>query len=303
MSIYTKSTLGVADNLLTFNDTTTDPYFRVNARAPQRYQLQQQDAQVTFESGISDFNTLIGETVYIIQGTMYPRSQATYDSGLARLRTVASLDFEQGDASTDFGYVPYKWGDASGDLAKQIFVKPLYVMFAETTQQGYVVPFKVYCKIKDPTIFSGSSKTATTQTANFSQTTGAAVFSVAFPVVFGSTLFSVSATATNSGTISGYPASIIVHGPVNVPKITNGATGESISVNVNMTSVNDVLTIIYDKDTFTISLNGTSKIQYLTTDSTLFKLKPGGNVLSLTGTSVSTSAYAVCNYYDYYPLS
>lgn len=234
---------------------------------------------------------------------MYPGSETTYDSGLNALRTVCSLDVEQADPASDSGYVPYTYGDSAGDYSKQIFVKPLYLSVSENTRQGYVLPFKIFCKIKDPIVFSGAAKVATTQTANFSQTTGAAVFAIAFPVVFGSTLFTVSATAQNNGTQTGYPASIIVHGPVNVPKITNGATGEFIKINTNMTSVNDVLTITYDKDTFTIDLNGTSQVQNLTSDSTLWKLKPGSNVISLTGSSVSTSAYAVVNYYDTSPLS
>lgn len=303
MAVYEKAKLGEADNQIVFNDFTLDPVYRALARSATRFQLESQDLPIPFESGISDFQTLIGETDFIIQGVMYPGSETSYDSGLNALRTVCSLDVEQADPASDKGYVPYTWGDASGDYSKQIFVKPLYLMTQENTRQGYVLPFRIYCKVKDPTIFSGTTKVATTQSANFSQTTGSAVFSVAFPVVFGSTLFSVSATAQNNGTQSGYPASIVVHGPVNVPKVTNGATGEFIKVNCNMTSSSDVLTITYDKDTFTIDLNGTSQIQNLSTDSTLFKIKPGANVISLTGTSVSTNAYAVCNYYDYYPLS
>lgn len=303
MSIYTKGKLGTSSNQILLNDTSSDPYYRVKARAPSKWQIRQQDLPVPFESGSSDFLTLLGTSAYIISGVMYPSSESTYDKGLNALRSVASLDIEQADAASDVGYVPYTWGDASGDYAKQVFVKPLYCQLAETTTQGYVQPFTIYCKVKDPTIFGGVVKVATTQTANFSQTTGSAAFAVAFPVVFGSTLFTVSATAINNGTLPGYPASVIVHGPVNIPKVTNGATGEFIKVNVNMTSVNDVLTITYDKDTLSIDLNGVQQLQNLTTDSTLFKIKPGNNVISLTGSSVSTSAYAVVNYYDYYPLA
>lgn len=303
MSVYTVAKLGVSDNQVTFNDYTADPVYRVLARAPSKWQIRQQDLPVPFESGSSDFLTLIGESAYILSGKMYPSSETSYDSGLNTLRTVCSLDIEQDDVSSDQGYVPYTWGDGSGDFSKQIFVKPLYVQLAETTQQGFVQPFTIYCKIKDPTIFSGVSKTATTQSANFGVTTGSAVFPTTFPVVFGSTLFSVSSTAQNNGTMAGYPASILVHGPVNIPKITNTKTGEYIEVNVNMTSSSDLLTINYDKDSLNIDLNGTSQLQNLSTNSTLFKIQPGSNVISLTGTSVSTNAYAVVNYYDTYPLA
>lgn len=302
MSIYSRATLGEADNQVVFNDYTLDPVFRTKARAPSRWQIRQQDLPVPFESGSSDFLTLLGDSAYIISGTMYPSSESAYDKGLAALRSVASLDIEQADPASDKGYVPYAWGNADGNLTQQVFMKPLYVQLAETTQQGFVQPFTIYSKVKDPTIF-GAAKTASTQQANFSVTTGAAVYPVVYPVVFGANLFSVSATAQNNGTLPVYPFSIQVHGPVNNPVITNGATGESITVNCNLTSTSDLLTLVYDKDTLSIDLNGVSQIQNLANSTVLFKIHPGSNVISLTGTSVSTSAYAVVNYADAWPLS
>lgn len=303
MSIYSEATLGEADNQITFNDYTGDPVYRALARSANKYQLRQQDLPVPFESGSSDFLTLLGDTSYIIQGKMYPSGEGAYDEGLNKLRTVCSLELNQADIASDLGYIPYTWGDADGNNSKQIFVKPLYVEFAETTRQGFVQPFVIYCKIKDPTIFSGASKTASTQASDVTLTTGAAVFPVAFPVVFGASLMAVSSTAQNNGTLAGYPASIVVHGPVNNPKITNGATGEYIQIGVNLTSTSDVLTINYDKDTLNMDLNGTSEIQNLSGGSTLFKIQPGENVISLTGSTVSDNAYAVVSYYDYYPLA
>ena len=144
MSIYTKSTLGYPDNQVVFNDITTDPYFRVNARAPKKYQIRDQDIPIPFESGVADFNTLVGQTIYVLDGTMYPRSESTYDTGLNALRTVSDLDLSQDDpyqasVFSNDGYVPYLWGDSSGSLTKQMFVKPLYVMASESTAQGLVV--------------------------------------------------------------------------------------------------------------------------------------------------------------------
>lgn len=303
MSVYTRATLGVSDNQVVFNDFTLDPVFRVTSRAPTKWQIRQQDMPVPFESGDSDFLTLLGESAYILSGKMYPSSEGSYDSGLAALRTVCSLDLAQADLLSDNGYVPYIWGDSSGSLDKQVFMKPLYVQLAETTQQGFVQPFTIISKVKDPTIFGGTLKTASTQQANFSQTTGSFVLPVALPSVIGSTLFTVSSVAQNLGTLPTYPVSIQVHGPVNTPRVTNTTTGEYIEVAVNLTSSSDVLAISYDKDTFSITLNGVSKVQYLATASTLFKVRPGGNVITLTGASVSTNAYATLTYYDAWPLS
>lgn len=303
MSIYSQATLGEADNQLVFNDYTLDPVFRALGRSANRFQIRQQELPVAFESGSNDFLTLLGDTAYIIQGKMYPGGEGSYDEGLIQLRTVCSLDINQADVSSDNGYVPYVWGDADGDNSKQIFVKPLYVEISETTQQGYVQPFIIYCKVKDPTIFSGATKTASTQESDASLTTGSAVFSKTFPLIFGSTTFAVSSSAQNNGTLPGYPASITVHGPVNNPVITNQTTGESIEVDVNMTQTTDLLTLIYDKDTLSINFNGTSEIQNVTNNSTLFKIQPGENIITLTGTTVSNGAYAEVNYYDTYPLA
>lgn len=308
MSIYTKATLGYSDNQITFNDTSKDPYYRVEARVPQKYQIRQQDIPIPFESGIADFATFIGETVYLIVGTMYPRSQDTYDTGLNALRDVANLDLNQTDTNvgtvfSNDGYVPYIWGDASGDLSKQLFLKPLYVQAAESTKQGYVVPFRLYCKVKDPTIYSANLITASTIDGTPGNTTGSAAYPFTYPIAFGATYYTVSATATNKGTVPVYPQSIDVYGPVTNPKITNGATGEFIQVNCTLNSSTDHLQIQYAKDYLSVTVNGVNNLQNVTSDSTYFKLKPGGNGISLTGSSISSGSYATVAYYSGYSLA
>jgi hypothetical protein len=308
MSIYSKATLGYSDNQIVFNDTTTDPYYRASARAPQKYQIREQDIPIPFESGIADFRTLVGQTVYVLEGTMYPSSENTYDTGLAALREVSDLDIDQddpysGSVFSNDGYVPYVWGDASGDLTKQLFVKPLYVMAAETTKQGFVLPFKILCKIKDPTVYGATLKTASTADGTPGGTTGSAAYPFSYPIAFGATYYTVSATATNNGTTPVYPQSIDVYGPVTNPKITNGATGDFIQVNVTLNSSSDHLQIQYGKDYLAVTLNGTSVINDVTTDTTYFKIKPGGNGISLTGSSISSGSYATVNYYDGYSLA
>lgn len=308
MSIYSIATLGYPDNMITFNNYTIDPIYRSIARLPQKYQIRQEDIPIPFESGIADFNTLVGETIYVIEGTMYPGSENTYDSGLAALRRVSNLDIEETDpySSAVFsneGYVPYQWGDGGGNLTKQLFVKPLYVMASENTRQGFVLPFKIYCKVKDPTIYGSTLKLASTLAGTPGGTTGSALFPFTFPIAFGATWYTVSATATNSGTDSTYPQSIDVYGPVNIPKITNGATGEWLSFNVNLNSPSDHLQIQYAKDYLAVTLNGVSVLKNIVTGSTYFRIHPGGNGISLTGGSISSGAYATVAYYDGYSLA
>lgn len=308
MSIYTKALLGYSDNQVVFNDYTRDPIYRTITRIPQRYQIREQDLPVPFESGIADFNTLVGEVFYLIQGKMYPSSENTYDTGLNAIRDVANLDLSQNDPNqgtvfSNDGYVPYVWGDASGELTKQLFVKPVYVMAAENTQQGFVLPFTIYCKVKDPTIYGATLKVASTAASAPGTSSGSAAYSFTYPVVFGATYYSVTATATNNGSVPTYPQSIDIYGPVTSPIITNNKTGEFIKVAVTLNSPSDHLQIQYGKDYLSVTLNGVNNIKNVTSDSTFFKIKPGGNGISLTGTSISSGAYATVNYYDGYSLA
>lgn len=308
MSIYTKATLGYTDNLITFNDYTIDPVYRSVTRLPQKYQIREQDIPVPFESGIADFNTLIGETIYVIDGKMYPSDENMYDSGLAALRDVSSLDLEQVDTfqGTTFsnnGYVPYVWGDASGDLTKQLFVKPLYVMAAEDTRQGFVLPFRIYCKVKDPTIYGATLKLASTINGTPGTTIGSAAYPFTYPIAFGATYYTVTADAQNLGSVPTYPQSIDVYGPVTNPKLINNATGEYILVNCTLNTVADHLQVQYHKDYLSITVNGVNNLQNLSSGSTLWKIHSGDNIISLTGSSISSGSYATVNYYDGYSLA
>jgi hypothetical protein len=304
MAIYEQSTLGEPDNQIIFNNTATDPFFRALTRLPQKYQLRESDIPVPFQSGISDFLTLIGDTIYVITGKMYPSSEQAYDAGRQTLAAVSSLDIEQADPfSNDEGYVPYVWGDfLNATASKQLFLKVLYCDMAEDTRQGYAQPFKLVCKIKDPTIYGAVLKQASTANANPSNTVGTFVLPTTLPAPIGITEYNVSANANNIGNIPSYPTSIVITGPVTNPSITNSATGQHITVNATLSTGSDVLTIIYSKDSFSITKNGVNYAQYLTSDSVLFKIMPGSNIITLNG-GLSTGANAVLSFYDSWALA
>lgn len=300
MSVYDTSTLGVSDNQVQFNGTTL-PIYRVVSRAPQGRQFRQLDEPIPFEDGITDFQTLEGASSYVIEGIMYPGSETDYDNGLAALRKLASLDIEQADNLSDSGYVPYVFKEYS--QSKQVFVKVLYVDLPESTRKGLVQPFRLVCKVKDPTIFSNVINTATTQGTDPTTSGGTALFPFGFPILFGASTYSASSLATNTGDLSGYPISIKVYGPINVPTITNSTTGEFITVNTNVAS-GSILTIAYDKDSLSADVDGVSVLNLVTSSSTFFKLKPGGNNITLNGSSFSSGAYVEVKYYQgYWPLS
>lgn len=300
MALYDSATIGTDTNKITFNDYTTTPIYRVVSRAPQRRQLRELDIPIPFENGISDFETLIGQTAYVIEGVLYPGGESDYDSGVAALRKLASLEIAQGDVLSDDGYVPYEWQEFTQD--KRVYLKVLYVQIVQSTRQGLVQPFRLICKIKDPTIFGSVLLQASTSTATPSASTGTAIYSFTYPIVFGASTYSVTAAATNNGHLPVYPIAIHIYGPVNTPKLTNSATGEYIQVANNLIA-NDDLSIAYDKDNLIVELNGNSVMSNVTSTSTFFKIQPGSNPLILSGSSISTGAYATLSYRHGWPLS
>lgn len=299
MSIYSSSYLGTATNRITFNGTDF-PIYRVQNRRPQQRQIRDLDIPVPFENGISDFETLIGKTAYIIEGTMYPGGESEYDDGLRRLRKLASLEIAQDDALADGGYVPYVFDEY--ERSKQIFMKVLYVDCPESTRKGLVQPFRLVCKIKDPTIYGATLKQASTGEAAFGTASGTAIYPFQYPIIYGASTASVSVDANNIGDVPVYPVSINIKGPVSSPRITNTTTGEYIQVGVNLATSSNELIIAYDKDSLIVTLDGVSVINQVTTGSTYFKIPPGSNIFSLTGSSISDGSYAVVSFYDGYSL-
>lgn len=301
MAIYEESTLGTSTNQIVFNDYGGSPVFRVISRAPQRRDIRELDIPLPFENGISDFETLIGKTVYVIDGIMYPGGESDYDLGLSKLRRLASLEIQQDDPLSDEGYVPYVWTEFSRN--KQLFMKVLYVQIPETTRKGLVQPFRLICKVKDPTIFSEGLSQASTEAADFTTASGTAVHAFAFPIIYGASTSSVSVDAVNEGDLPVYPVGIRIYGPVNSPKVTNESTGEYIELSgVNLATDANMVNIAYDKDSLRVERDGISVISSVTDASTFFKLQPGNNVIALTGSSISDDAYCVLTYRSGWPL-
>jgi hypothetical protein len=302
MSLYERSTLGTANNQIVFNDTSSTPYFRVQSRSPQRRQLRDMDIPVPFENGIMDFETLIGQTTYVIQGTMYPANEHDSDAGVAALRKLASLEYSQDDNLADNGYVPYVWQEASQN--KQIFLKVLYVNVTDNVKQGLIKQFTLLCKIKDPTIFGEDLKTATTAQVDLTGSTGSFKYAVIYPEAYGASLYSTSNSAVNNGDIAVFPVTMNVYGPCVNPKITNQRTGEYIELTgVTLSNSLNVVSLTYDKDSLMVTNDGINALASVTNASTFFKLQPGNNVITLSGSSVSNGAYLTVQYRDAWPLS
>jgi len=297
-TIFDTSTLGTSNNFITFNDDNGTIYYRLKNRVPQRREIREFDIPLQENTGISDFQTFIGKTMFILEGTMYPDDEDAFAQGRQALRKLASMDIEQNDNDSDQGYVPYKWTDIS---AKQLFMKVMYVDLPENSKQGIKQPFRLFCKIKYPVILSQDSNGGSIGSST-ATTTGSFILPKVLPSVIGVTTYSSNGSISNDGDWPSYP-SFTIYGPINIPKITNTTTGEYIEISTNVVSSSDVLTINYDQDSFAIELNGNSVIGSLTSGSTYFKIQPGINNLTLTGSSVGSGAYASVATNSAWPLS
>lgn len=297
-TIFDTSTLGTSNNFITFNDDNGTIYYRLKNRVPQRREIREFDIPLQENTGIADFQTFIGKTMFILEGTMYPDDEDAFAQGRQALRKLASMDIEQNDNDSDQGYVPYKWTDIS---AKQLFMKVMYVDLPENSKQGIKQPFRLFCKIKYPVILSQDSNGGSIGSST-ATTTGSFILPKVLPSVIGVTTYSSNGSISNDGDWPSYP-SFTIYGPINIPKITNTTTGEYIEISTNVVSSSDVLTINYDQDSFAIELNGNSVIGSLTSGSTYFKIQPGINNLTLTGSSVGSGAYASVATNSAWPLS
>jgi hypothetical protein len=296
-TIFDESTLGTVNNQITFNQDGPI-YYRLRSRLPQRRQIREFDIPLQENTGIADFRTFIGKTMFILEGTMYPDDEDYFAEGRYALKSLASPQISQDDADSDQGYVPYKWVDND---AKQIFVKELYVDLPESSRGGIKQPFKLWCKLKYPVVFSQTIE-STTLGQSTSTTSGGSFLPFTMPEVLGSTTYSSNGSISNLGKIGTYPT-ITIYGPINQPRITNSTTSEYLEFNCNLNLSTDVLRITYDQDTLRAELNGNSVINKQTSGSTYFKLISGINNLTLSGSVVSSGAYATVTANSAWPIS
>jgi phage-related protein len=95
-----------------------------------------------------------------------------------------------------------------------------------------------------------------------------------------------SGSVVNSGWSSTYPTITIV-GPIVSPVITNFTTGESLTVAVTMASTD---TLVLDLLNKTVTLNGSTARNLLTTASRWFGISPGTTLIGFTGNNGTYTA-------------
>lgn len=65
-TIFDESTLGTSNNQITFNDDNGTIYYRLKNRVPQRREIREFDIPLQENTGIADFQTFIGKTMFIL---------------------------------------------------------------------------------------------------------------------------------------------------------------------------------------------------------------------------------------------
>lgn len=317
MSIFESSILGTTTNRITFNNDAGDPYYRVTRRAPTRRELREFDVPLPEETGDADYQSFIGKTYFIIEGTMYPDDEDSFHDGRRALRKVASLEIQQDDASSDDGYVPYTYPGLNG--TRRIDVKVMYVDIPESTRIGLKQPFRLLCKIKYPVEFSENAVTGSLVIGSGSSHTGGATIPAIIPMTIGSSSSGTtslpfilpvvlgaspgggSISLINTGDLSTYP-SFTIQGPISRPRIVNATTGEYLELDVIL-GTSDSAIIQYDQDSLNVTANNSTATARLTNGSTLFKIRPGQNIFTLSGASVGTGARASVTFRSAWPLS
>jgi len=291
-------TLGTSSNLLSFNVTNSDPFFRLKNFITTRRQLKEFDIDIPESLGIADFESFIGKMYVVLDGVMYPKTAATYETGKQQLRKVSSIVVAQLDTNSDAGYVPLKF---QGTVPQQINLKVEYVDLPGSTRNGLKQPFRMFCKIKYPVIFAQAATSFTIGNSSAS-ISGNSYLPWVLPKVIGATTYSSNGAITNGGDLATYP-SFVINGPINLPRITNTNTGEYIELNYNLATSGDNIVVNYDQDTLSVTKSGNSVLNTLTSGSTLFKIRPGTVNLTLTGSSVGSGAFASGSINSAWPLS
>lgn len=318
-AIYDSSYIGTPTNRIVLNNFKTYPVFLIEDILPPRFQIRESTVPIPEMSGIADFNDYIGKTVMVLQGEMFVNSEAQYYAGRQQLRNLGSMEISQNDPSSDMGYVPYVWQEAG--QGRQLFVKIEYADgLGESSANGFTQSFRLILTIKNPKIFGTTVVSASLNTAPSAGPLGGATIpahidmqigsipvsgtSLPFtlPVVLGSVPSSSGGTVNNSGSLYSYPTTTI-YGPINKPRVTNLTTGEYIEIDTQL-QPNESILISYDEDTAP-SVTGPGGINLynkLSAGYTFFRVKPGVNNFSLTGSALGAGSYALVNFLPAYAL-
>lgn len=306
MPIYQQFTFGSSTNQITFNDKSGDYIIKARRRLAQNRDMRHFDTNIPDAPGINDYQTLPGREYYVIEGTLYGRTEEALYRGQEALRKATSPVITQDDPESDNGYLPLKWTE---NTPKQLLLKPLYVDMAETRKSAMKPSFRILFKVRYPFIESQELKTMgfAPQASEGLSGVGTVIPTTGLIIPTGGVTFGAdsgtgSGAVENAGDYKTFPIFNIT-APVNNFRITNNSTGKYIEFNYNLTTGRAIIDIRYNGASATTS-EGVDLMQYLTAGSDLlnFYLKEGVNNLTLTATSIGEGSDITVSYRDSWPL-
>lgn len=140
----------------------------------------------------------------------------------------------------------------------------------------------------DPRWYDTAEQSATVPV--FGSANSGVEFDIEFDIEFGGVTPRGAVVAHNDGNFAA-PWTVTFDGPVTNPRITNGATGQSLTFTGTVPGGSQ---LVVDSLNRVVQLNGTSRYQWLSTQSQWFDLAPGATPLrltALTGTGNATLTY------------
>ena len=300
--IYAEFTFGSSTNYITFNNEG-DYTIKAIAKAATKRDIREFDTPIPNEMGITDYQSLIGKTAYIIEGQVFSEVESSLYTALDKLRKVFNLKIAQDDSESDDGYLPLKWTE---NESRMLYMKPLAIDIPETRRNAFKPRFKAILKIKYPIITSQTSHSISATPGSYGTGDGLAIPSLGLGIPAAGLAMGQNAGTSGNGTITNngnYPAwpTIVFTGPTTNPKISDGEN--YIQVNTSIIA-DETITITYDQDTLTILKNdGTNLIQYLDSGSTLFKVESGLTQYTFSGQSFGSPADCSISILDSWALS
>lgn len=118
---------------------------------------------------------------------------------------------------------------------------------------------------------------------------GGLAYPLTFPYTYGAGLVGGYGTADNAGNAATYPV-LQISGPLSNPAVYNATTGAQIAAQLDL-AAGDVLTI--DAAGRGLSVNGASRFDAMTADSSWWTLAPGGNDIRFTASTYDTAPLMV----------
>jgi len=209
------------------------------------------------------------QNLSLLQNALNPVQQLTSSNGLLQWQLSVTDNLQRITARV---------------RSRKVVIDPEYTFGFIRAQITFFAP--------DPKYYDDA---ATTITLNPLTAAGGRTYSKTFNYAYGAAIPNLF-TVTNNGWATTNPTVTVV-GPVTNPSISNTTTGQYLTVNVTLGSLDS---LVFDLENKNITLNGSSARNLLATGSQWFGAPSGSTTFSFTGVSGSSGTTATIVYRNAY---